>query len=66
MYLDRMRESRWSEYQDGPFKKIPNLVCDCGQIIAVPMIYEKEDRFAYRLFEGAVHKKIVKNPKKVK
>ncbi len=38
-----------------------NLTCGkCKRVLGVRMIYEKEDRPAYRLFVGAVEKKIVK------
>lgn len=33
---------------------------DCKELLGVHMIYKKEDRPAYRLFVGAVEKKIMK------
>ena len=43
------------------FKKIPNLTCShCKYVIGVPIIYKKESRPAFRLFVGAVTKKISK------
>ncbi len=33
---------------------------ECKELLGVHMIYKKEDRPAYRLFVGAVGKKIVK------
>lgn len=54
MYIDRIVE----------IKKINpkvNLVCpNCKEILGVPVIYKKEKRPAYRLFAGAVNKKIIK------
>ncbi len=38
-----------------------NLICsNCKEILGVPIIYKKENRPAYRLFTGAVSKKITK------
>ncbi len=38
-----------------------NLVCSgCKSILGIPIVYEKEKRPAFRLFAGAVGKKIVK------
>ena len=38
-----------------------NLICKkCKTVLGVPIVYEKEKRPAYRLFAGAVAKKIVK------
>lgn len=31
---------------------IPSLRCSCGQLVAHPMIYDKENRLAYRLIQG--------------
>lgn len=51
LYLDRMTEK-----QDGKF-----LICpDCDKELGLYYIYEKEKRPAYRLFAGAIAKKIVK------
>jgi len=37
-----------------------SLVCQsCSRELGSEMTYKKEDRFAYRLFAGAVHKKII-------
>ena len=52
LYLDRM-----IDYSTTSTK----LVCPkCKQVLGVRIIYKKEDRLAYRLFVGAVSKKIVK------
>lgn len=54
MYIDRISES-------GDMDLNTNLVCpSCKKLLAVPTIYEKENRPALRLFVGAVTKKIVK------
>ena len=40
-----------------------NLICpNCRELLGVPIIYRKEKRPAYRLFAGAVSKKITKPP----
>ncbi len=50
MYLDRI-------YEFGKIDLNKNLVCPkCQTLIAVPIIYEKENRRAFRLFVGAVIK----------
>lgn len=63
MYLDRIYDSKkYSDLQNEPFKKLPQLVCSsCDTLLGVPVVYEKEDRLAYRLFAGSVSKKISKN-----
>ncbi len=53
MYLDRINEPAFA-----PEKQ---LVCPtCGQVLGIKYVYDKEDRLAYRLFVGAVAKKITK------
>lgn len=57
MYLDRIKDSKYQKLGMSNLKNIPNLVCkECKQLIAVPIIYKKEDRLAYRLFAGSVVK----------
>lgn len=52
MYVDRMIKFQPSG---------PKLVCSgCGQELGVQITYAKENRPAYRLFQGAVNKKITK------
>ena len=60
MYLDRiMFPENLVELQKLPIKKVPNLICSkCKYILAIPYIYPKEKRNAYRLFVGAVNKKV--------
>ena len=60
MYLDRIiLPENIIKFQKFPINKIPNLVCTkCKYILAIPYVYPKEKRNAYRLFVGAVNKKI--------
>lgn len=62
MYLDRIYKSKdYSDLATKPFKQLPQLICkQCGRLLGVPMVYEPEKRFAFRLFQGAVVKKIKK------
>ena len=62
LYLDRIfAPENLANFQKLPINKIPNLTCSkCKSILAVPYIYRKEQRKAYRLFVGAVTKKITK------
>ena len=54
MYVDRIHG----------FKKVnfrTNLVCpSCKEVLGTPIMYKKEKREAYRLFVGAVVKRITK------
>lgn len=53
MYLDRVNEPK--------FVSGKQIICPkCKQVLGVKYIYEKENRPAYRLFVGAVAKKIAK------
>lgn len=62
MYLDRIYDSKkWSDLQHLPFKRLPRFICDsCHEVLGVPMIYKKENRTAFRLFQGSIQKKITK------
>ena len=54
MYLDRIIDSNIDTSN--------NLVCPaCNKLLAIAMIYEKENRPALRLFVGSVIKKIAKS-----
>ena len=59
-YLDRIYNSKkYSNLQNDSLKNVPQLICPhCKTHIGVPFNYAKEDRLAYRLFVGAVSKKI--------
>jgi hypothetical protein len=55
LYIDRIEELRNQE---------PQLICPkCKEHLGTLIIYEKENRPAYRLFAGAITKKIVKPSK---
>jgi hypothetical protein len=61
MYIDRMSDSSYEGMQNLSLKDIPQLVCpSCKRLLGVPIVYEKEQRLALRLFVGSVTKKIVK------
>ncbi len=53
LYLDRMFESAVSIFHK-------ELMCPEGHLLAVAMIYEKENRPAFRLFEHSIIKRLVK------
>ncbi len=54
LYIDRI---------SNPAIKISGtkLMCECGHLLGIKIIYKKEDRPAYRLFVDAVNKKIIKS-----
>lgn len=57
MYIDRMIGPKVAGYG---LKNLPQLTCkECKQHLGVPINYKKESRLAYRLFVGAVAKKII-------
>jgi hypothetical protein len=60
VYLDRIYGSKkYSDLQNLSLKSVPQLICPhCKQHIGIPFNYAKEDRLAYRLFAGAVNKKV--------
>ena len=62
LYLDRIfAPENLANFQKLSIDKVPNLICTkCKTVLAVPYIYKKEQRNAYRLFVGAVTKKITK------
>ncbi len=62
LYLDRMLQCEtYSKYRESALKQLPNLIClKCKEVLGVPMVYEKEQRLAYRLFSCAIVKTIVK------
>jgi len=62
MYVDRIfSPERLTKLQGVPVHGLPGLVCTkCENIIGIPIIYKKEKRTAFRLFEGSVRKKIMK------
>jgi hypothetical protein len=62
LYLDRIfAPENLTNFQKLPIRKVPNLIClKCKTVLAIPYIYKKEQRNAYRLFVGAVIKQITK------
>lgn len=63
MYLDRIiAPENLVKFQNLSIKNVPNLVCPkCKYVIAISYIYPKEKRNAFRLFVGAINKKITKS-----
>ncbi len=62
LYLDRIYQSYMYEgIQQRALQHIPQLLCpQCGEHLGMPIIYQKEQRLAFRLFAGAVSTKISK------
>lgn len=60
MYLDRIFSPKnLTDLQKTPLKQILNFICPrCKQVIGIPFVYKKEQRLAFRLFEGSVTKKV--------
>ncbi len=61
LYLDRIRGPR--ELLDSVERvhvntAMPNLVCNhCGALVGIPMVYEAENRLAFRMLKGTFSKK---------
>jgi hypothetical protein len=62
LYLDRIYQSNVYEgLQHRVLQHLPQLLCpQCGEHLGMPMIFQKEQRLAFRLFAGAVTTKIRK------
>lgn len=62
MYLDRIvAPENLFKLQNLPIKEVPNLICGkCKYTIAIPYVYPKEKRNAFRIFVGAIIKKLTK------
>ena len=62
LYLDRiMAPEKLVGLQYKNIKDVSMLKCNkCGFVIGVPYIYKKEKRKAFRVFQDAILKKIVK------
>lgn len=60
LYLDRIFEPpHMRNLHKTALKKIGDLTCtSCGKMFGVPYVYEKENRKAFRLFVGAITKKV--------
>lgn len=60
-YLNRIfAPEKWEKLQHDKKitepKNMPNLVCECGKLIGVPMLH-KDDRLAFRLERGSFKRK---------
>lgn len=62
LYLDRIYgDGTYAKLANTAFKDLPQLTCPaCKRLLGIPMVYEKEKRFALRLFVGSVAKHLVK------
>lgn len=62
MYLDRIHKpERLTNLQHKSIKDLPILKCgNCKRMIGAPYIYKKEKRKAFRVFQDAVKKKVIK------
>lgn len=58
-FLKRMYIDRMLDFNDSGNEQL--LCPDCNYVLGIRIIYQKEVRPAYRLFVGAVLKKIVKS-----
>lgn len=60
MYIDRIfKPESFSKLESKSINKIPDLICpNCKRVLGIPYIYQKEKRKAFRLFVGAVTKKV--------
>lgn len=56
MYLDRILDAKVSTKRN-------ELICEKGHVVGSKIIYEKENRQAFRLFVDSVTKKIVDSKK---
>ncbi len=62
LYVDRIfAPDNLSNLQDKKIEEILDLIClKCKRVLGIPYIYEKEKRKAFRLFVGAIIKKVTK------
>ena len=62
LYLDRIYQSHaYAGLQHRALQHLPHLLClQCGEHLGMPMLYQKEQRLAFRLFAGAVTTRICK------
>lgn len=60
-YLDRIAWPESYSQLEKKFENLRDINCEhCGAFIATPMIYEKENRLAYRMTASAFRQKIRK------
>jgi len=62
LYLDRIfTPKRLTNLQNKPIKKVKSLVCPfCKEDLGTPYIYKKEKRKAFKLYQDALTKKVIK------
>lgn len=62
LYLDRIfKPENLTNLQNKVIKNIKPLKCsNCNEVLGIPYIYSKERRKAFRLFQDAVIKRIIK------
>jgi len=62
LYLDRITSpENLTDLQKKDLENIENLKCKkCGFVVGIPYIYKKENRLAFRVFQDAFVKKIIK------
>ena len=60
LYLDRIVEpANFTNLVNKNIKDLPNLSCPkCHELLGTPMMYRKEQRKSFRLFQDAIAKKI--------
>lgn len=62
LYMDRIvKPKKLVDLQKKSLKEIKPLKCgECGFIVGMPYIYQKEKRKAFRMFQDAIVKRIIK------
>lgn len=62
MYMDRIHgPEALTGLQREEIKDVKKLSCpSCGFVVGIPYVYEKEKRNAFRIFQDALTKKIIK------
>lgn len=65
LYLDRIiSPSDLAKLENKPISELPNLICKgCNELLGTPFIYKTENRKAFRLYQDAVNKEIIKQTK---
>lgn len=63
LYMDRiMSPENLTKLQNKKLKNIKALKCNkCNFLMGIPYIYKKEKRKAFRIFQDAIIKNIIKN-----
>src|SRR3989344_4488460 len=62
LYFDRIfSPEKLTNLQMKPLSEIPKLIClKCKEEIGTPYVYKKENRKAYKLYQDALSKSIIK------